>query len=127
MGLFHAGNCHRQLQQFVPQESRPHLRDLRKEDRALVRQKNIFSAFLISQNSYLTRYAPLLNCFPFRSYDVDIRDRPALDQVFAAHKGKIACVIHCAGLKAVGESGEYESLPKFQTEALKIRASFVCM
>eukprot|EP00281_Chroomonas_sp_CCMP1168_P025186 CAMPEP_0206232588 /NCGR_PEP_ID=MMETSP0047_2-20121206/11497_1 /ASSEMBLY_ACC=CAM_ASM_000192 /TAXON_ID=195065 /ORGANISM="Chroomonas mesostigmatica_cf, Strain CCMP1168" /LENGTH=415 /DNA_ID=CAMNT_0053656337 /DNA_START=20 /DNA_END=1267 /DNA_ORIENTATION=+ len=37
-------------------------------------------------------------------YDVDIRDKPALDKVFAAHKGKIACVIHCAGLKAVGES-----------------------
>jgi hypothetical protein len=39
-------------------------------------------------------------------YDVDIRDRTALEKVFQEHKGKISCVIHCAGLKAVGESGE---------------------
>eukprot|EP00283_Hemiselmis_rufescens_P005988 CAMPEP_0173429274 /NCGR_PEP_ID=MMETSP1357-20121228/8027_1 /TAXON_ID=77926 /ORGANISM="Hemiselmis rufescens, Strain PCC563" /LENGTH=398 /DNA_ID=CAMNT_0014393431 /DNA_START=23 /DNA_END=1219 /DNA_ORIENTATION=+ len=37
-------------------------------------------------------------------YDVDIRDRAALEKVFTEHKGKIDCVIHCAGLKAVGES-----------------------
>ena len=39
-------------------------------------------------------------------YDVDIRDRTALEKVFQEHKGKISCVIHCAGLKAVGESGD---------------------
>jgi len=45
--------------------------------------------------------------FPF--YQIDLRDEDALDKVFAAHK--IDCIIHFAGLKAVGESvampGEY--------------------
>ena len=38
--------------------------------------------------------------FPY--YELDIRDKEALDQVFEAHK--IDCVMHFAGLKAVGES-----------------------
>ena len=38
--------------------------------------------------------------FPF--YEIDIRDEAALDKVFAAHD--FDCVIHFAGLKAVGES-----------------------
>ncbi len=37
-------------------------------------------------------------------HEVDICDGPALDQVFAA--GRFDAVIHFAGLKAVGESGE---------------------
>ena len=45
--------------------------------------------------------------FPF--YQMDLRDADALDKIFEAHK--IDCVIHFAGLKAVGESvekpGEY--------------------
>jgi len=45
--------------------------------------------------------------FPF--YQADLRDYDALDKIFAAHK--IDCIIHFAGLKAVGESvampGEY--------------------
>ena len=35
-------------------------------------------------------------------YKADVRDRKALDTIFTAHK--IDCVIHFAGLKAVGES-----------------------
>ena len=35
-------------------------------------------------------------------YQIDVRDREKLDQVFANHP--IDCVIHFAGLKAVGES-----------------------
>ena len=38
--------------------------------------------------------------FPY--YELDIRDKEALDKVFEAHK--IDCVMHFAGLKAVGES-----------------------
>ena len=38
--------------------------------------------------------------FPF--FKADIRDRPALDAIFAAHR--FSCVIHFAGMKAVGES-----------------------
>jgi len=38
----------------------------------------------------------------FPHYELDVRDRPALDRVFAAHP--IDAVIHFAGLKAVGES-----------------------
>ena len=38
----------------------------------------------------------------FAFHEVDIRDRAALDAVFAAHE--IDAVIHFAGLKAVGES-----------------------
>ncbi len=38
--------------------------------------------------------------FPF--YEADIRDASALDKIFTAHD--IDCVIHFAGLKAVGES-----------------------
>jgi len=45
--------------------------------------------------------------FPF--YQIDLRDADALDEIFTTHK--IDCVIHFAGLKAVGESvvipGEY--------------------
>ena len=40
----------------------------------------------------------------FVFHEVDIRDRAALDAVFAAHA--IDAVIHFAGLKAVGESVE---------------------
>jgi len=39
---------------------------------------------------------------PVKFYEVDIRDREGLDKVFKAEK--IDCVIHFAGLKAVGES-----------------------
>ena len=35
-------------------------------------------------------------------YQIDVRDREKLDEVFRRHK--IDCVIHFAGLKAVGES-----------------------
>ena len=35
-------------------------------------------------------------------YQADVRDRAALDRIFEAHE--IGCVIHFAGLKAVGES-----------------------
>ena len=35
-------------------------------------------------------------------YQIDVRDREKLDQVFENHP--IDCVIHFAGLKAVGES-----------------------
>ena len=38
--------------------------------------------------------------FPY--YELDIRDKEALDKIFEAHK--IDCVMHFAGLKAVGES-----------------------
>ena len=38
--------------------------------------------------------------FPY--YELDIRDKAALDKIFEAHK--IDCVMHFAGLKAVGES-----------------------
>jgi len=38
--------------------------------------------------------------FPF--YRIDVRDQPALETVFAEHE--IGCVMHFAGLKAVGES-----------------------
>ena len=38
----------------------------------------------------------------FAFHEVDIRDRAALDAVFAAHA--VDAVIHFAGLKAVGES-----------------------
>ena len=38
--------------------------------------------------------------FPY--YEVDIRDKAALDKIFETHK--IDCVMHFAGLKAVGES-----------------------
>ena len=38
--------------------------------------------------------------FPY--YKLDIRDKAALDKIFEAHK--IDCVMHFAGLKAVGES-----------------------
>jgi UDP-glucose 4-epimerase len=45
--------------------------------------------------------------FPF--YQMDLRDMDALDKIFAGHS--INCIIHFAGLKAVGESvampGEY--------------------
>ena len=37
-------------------------------------------------------------------HEIDIRDREALDRIFAAHDFK--CVLHFAGLKAVGESVE---------------------
>ncbi|RKP07410.1 UDP-glucose 4-epimerase [Thamnocephalis sphaerospora] len=40
---------------------------------------------------------------PLHFYEVDILDRPALEEVFAAHP-RIYAVIHFAGLKAVGES-----------------------
>ncbi|MBQ7692314.1 MAG: SDR family NAD(P)-dependent oxidoreductase, partial [Oscillospiraceae bacterium] len=35
-------------------------------------------------------------------YEIDVRDRAALDRIFEKHD--IGCVIHFAGLKAVGES-----------------------
>ena len=38
--------------------------------------------------------------FPY--YELDIRDKAALDKIFESHK--IDCVMHFAGLKAVGES-----------------------
>ena len=38
--------------------------------------------------------------FPF--YEIDVRNQTKLDKIFAEHK--IDCVIHFAGLKAVGES-----------------------
>ena len=38
--------------------------------------------------------------FPY--YELDIRDKAALDKIFETHK--IDCVMHFAGLKAVGES-----------------------
>jgi len=45
----------------------------------------------------------------FAFYQADVRDADALDKIFGAHK--IDCIIHFAGLKAVGESvampGEY--------------------
>ena len=39
---------------------------------------------------------------PFRFEEADIRDRAAMERIFAAHK--VEAVIHFAGLKAVGES-----------------------
>lgn len=41
--------------------------------------------------------------FPF--YEIDVRDTPALEQLFQAHK--VDAVIHFAGYKAVGESVEH--------------------
>ena len=35
-------------------------------------------------------------------YEIDVRDRAALDRIFEKHD--IGCAIHFAGLKAVGES-----------------------
>ena len=40
----------------------------------------------------------------FRFYEMDVRDRSLLDSIFSEHD--IDCVIHFAGLKAVGESVE---------------------
>jgi hypothetical protein len=97
------GHHYRQLQQFLPQKSRANLRDHGKENWALVSKLSLTKS--LPERWFFSQADIRLINF-FSSYDVDIRDRPALDQVFAAHKGKIACVIHCAGLKAVGESGK---------------------
>ncbi|KAG0349127.1 hypothetical protein BGZ54_004437, partial [Gamsiella multidivaricata] len=41
---------------------------------------------------------------PIPFYAVDITDKPALVRIFESHPD-ISAVIHCAGLKSVGESG----------------------
>ncbi|GJJ73995.1 UDP-glucose 4-epimerase [Entomortierella parvispora] len=38
-------------------------------------------------------------------YNIDITDREGLYEIFSKHTHEISAVIHCAGLKAVGESG----------------------
>lgn len=58
-----------------------------------------------SNKKSLDRVAQILGlkeAIPF--YQADIRDGAALEKIFASHK--IDCVIHFAGLKAVGESVE---------------------
>lgn len=55
-----------------------------------------------SSQESLKRVAELVGCAALPFYPVDIRDKAALDRIFAKHA--ITSVIHFAGLKAVGES-----------------------
>ena len=57
--------------------------------------------FTNSKPEAIKRVKELSGCdFPF--YEMDVRDSAKLDKIFNDHK--IDCVIHFAGLKAVGES-----------------------
>jgi len=63
----------------------------------------VIDNFINSKPEAITRVKELSGCdFPF--YEMDLRDGKQLDRVFGKHN--IDCVIHFAGLKAVGESIE---------------------
>ncbi len=72
--------------------------ELKKAGHDVVVVDNLYN----SQRAALTRVAELLGEREIPFYHVDVRDRDALDHVFAEHT--IDAVIHFAGLKAVGES-----------------------
>ena len=57
---------------------------------------------LVNSSAEAGRRVEQITGRPLKFYQMDVRDRAGLDRIFTEQK--IDCVIHFAGLKAVGES-----------------------